>query len=197
MNKAILISRGTRGISTLLFMWLYIPHIIVYLIGGKKTIIDSDLNKYKGKTGGRLPNIIALIFLLHNDIWYRTTFYYRIGPIWSWLIGWYRPKDRSFLIPDFMKIGPGFRQDHAFSTTLNAESIGDNFFCLHCITIGKKNDKRPVIGNNVKIYANVVVIGDVHVGNNVIIGAGSVVVKDIPDNAVVVGNPARIIKYNK
>ncbi|MDE6093947.1 MAG: maltose O-acetyltransferase, partial [Muribaculaceae bacterium] len=32
------------------------------------------------------------------------------------------------------------------------------------------------------------------VGNNVVIGAGSVVTKDIPDNAVVGGNPARIIK---
>lgn len=41
-----------------------------------------------------------------------------------------------------------------------------------------------------------VIIGNVHIGNNVIIGAGSVVVKDVPDNAVVVGNPARIIKYN-
>ena len=35
------------------------------------------------------------------------------------------------------------------------------------------------------------------IGDNVTIGAGSVVVKDIPDNAVVVGNPAKIIKYNE
>ena len=33
------------------------------------------------------------------------------------------------------------------------------------------------------------------IGNNVTIGAGAVVVKDVPDNAVVVGNPARVIKY--
>ena len=38
------------------------------------------------------------------------------------------------------------------------------------------------------------IIGAVHVGNNVVVGAGSVVVKDIPDNCVVAGNPAKIIR---
>ena len=42
--------------------------------------------------------------------------------------------------------------------------------------------------------ANVTIIGPVHIGNNVIIGAGSVVVKDISDNSVAVGNPAKVIK---
>ena len=43
--------------------------------------------------------------------------------------------------------------------------------------------------------ANVVIIGDIKIGNNVIIGAGSVVLKDIPENAIVAGNPARILRY--
>lgn len=38
------------------------------------------------------------------------------------------------------------------------------------------------------------IIGGVHIGDNVMVGAGSVVVKDIPDNCVVAGNPAKIIK---
>lgn len=53
---------------------------------------------------------------------------------------------------------------------------------------------RPVIGDNVKICTGAIVCGDITIGNNVIIGAGSVVFKSIPDNCVVVGNPARIIK---
>lgn len=79
----------------------------------------------------------------------------------------------------------------------NADSIGKNFKCLHCTTIGGKNGKRPRIGDNVSCVCNVVIIGDVNVGNNVTIGTGCVVVKDVPDNAVIVGNPARVIRYNE
>ena len=35
----------------------------------------------------------------------------------------------------------------------------------------------------------------VTIGNNAVIGAGSVVTKDIPDNAIAVGNPARVLRY--
>ena len=62
------------------------------------------------------------------------------------------------------------------------------------VVIGRMGSKFPVIGDNVYIAANATVIGDVHIGNNVIIGAGSVVVKDIPDNSVAVGNPARVVR---
>jgi len=49
------------------------------------------------------------------------------------------------------------------------------------------------IGNNVFIGMNAIILKGVHVGNNVIIGAGSVVSKDIPDDCVVVGNPAKVV----
>ena len=89
---------------------------------------------------------------------------------------------------------------HPSSTYLNAQYIGRNFTCRQNTTIGNKSDdkpsERPTIGDNVTLGANVVIIGNVRIGNNVTIGAGSVVVRDVPDNAIVVGNPARIIKYN-
>lgn len=50
------------------------------------------------------------------------------------------------------------------------------------------------IGDNVWVGGNVVINPGVHIGNNVVIGSGSVVTKDIPDNCVAVGNPARVIK---
>ena len=51
-----------------------------------------------------------------------------------------------------------------------------------------------VVGKNTAIGANVTVLPGIKIGENVLVGAGSVVTKDIPNNAVVVGNPARIIK---
>lgn len=54
-----------------------------------------------------------------------------------------------------------------------------------------------IIGDDVWIGANSVVLPGVKIGNGAIIGAGSVVTKDVPDYAIVVGNPARVLKYRE
>ncbi len=51
-----------------------------------------------------------------------------------------------------------------------------------------------VIGDNVWIGGNSVILPGVHIGNNVVVGAGSVVTKDLPDNVCAVGNPCRVIR---
>lgn len=54
---------------------------------------------------------------------------------------------------------------------------------------------KPVtIGNDVWIGGNVTILPGVSIGNNVVIGAGAVVSRDIPDNSVAVGVPARVVK---
>lgn len=54
---------------------------------------------------------------------------------------------------------------------------------------------KPIkVGNNVYIGNNVILLPGVTIGNNVIIGAGAVVSRDIPDNSLAVGVPARVIK---
>jgi acetyltransferase-like isoleucine patch superfamily enzyme len=54
--------------------------------------------------------------------------------------------------------------------------------------------KPIVVGNNVYIGNDVIILPGVTIGNNVVIGAGAVVTKDISDNSVAVGVPARVIK---
>lgn len=75
--------------------------------------------------------------------------------------------------------------------------IGENVTIMQGVTIGKSNDKAPVIGDNVFIGANACVLGDIKVGNNVRIGAGAVVVKDVPDNTTVVSQPCRYINKHQ
>ena len=51
-----------------------------------------------------------------------------------------------------------------------------------------------VIGNDVWIGARVTILPGVRIGSGVVIGAGAVVTKNVPDNVVVAGNPARVIR---
>lgn len=74
--------------------------------------------------------------------------------------------------------------------------IGDNCHINQNVTIGGKSDleRLPVIGDNVILGAGSIILGDISIGNNAIVGAGAVVVKDVPDNAIVAGVPAVVIK---
>ncbi|MDR6196889.1 serine acetyltransferase [Siphonobacter sp. SORGH_AS_0500] len=105
-------------------------------------------------------------------------------------------------IPYKTEIGKGLVVFHGHALVVNDGTvIGENCVLRHCTTIGNKQlpdgsySTCPRIGNNVDVGANVCIIGPISIGNNVTIGAGSTVVKDVPANCIVVGNPARIIKY--
>ena len=62
---------------------------------------------------------------------------------------------------------------------------------------GSKAEQPVYIGNDVWIGSRVTILPGVHIGDGAIIGAGSVVRKDIPERAIVIGNPAQIVKYRK
>ncbi|HEY3589766.1 MAG TPA: colanic acid biosynthesis acetyltransferase WcaB [Buttiauxella sp.] len=92
-------------------------------------------------------------------------------------------------------IGRRFTIHHGYAVVINKfVVVGDDFTIRHGVTIGNrsKSNDCPVIGNSVELGANVVIIGDITVGNNVVVGAGSVVLDNVPDNALVVGEKARI-----
>jgi acetyltransferase-like isoleucine patch superfamily enzyme len=63
-----------------------------------------------------------------------------------------------------------------------------------CSQGAKETLAGPVVRKGAKIGANATILPGVVIGVNSLVGAGSVVVKDVPDNAVVAGNPARLIK---
>lgn len=101
-------------------------------------------------------------------------------------------------IPYKTKIGKGtVFPHHALGIVIHPYAIiGENCKIEQNVTIGGRSGITvlPVIGNNVMIGAGALVLGPVKIGDNVQIGAGAVVVNDIPENCVVTGIPAKIIK---
>lgn len=101
-------------------------------------------------------------------------------------------------IPSCTKIGEGFRILHWGHIVVNpGVVIGRNFNIAQGCLIGNAEGAKkgtPVIGDNVYMSANSIIIGGVNIGNNVLIAPGAFVNFDVPDNAIVIGNPGKIIQ---
>ncbi len=159
--------------------------------------ISNNLKARKIKDTGVLKNNFSK--LLYHYPEFAFVFFKRIRMENNVIKRFYN-SDRFFCkIFGSTKIAGGIVAFHPFATVINAESIGSNFIFRNSTTIGNKNNDNsliPVIGNNVEIGANAIIIGKIIIGDNVIIGAGAVVTKDVPSNSIVYGNPM-IIKPKK
>ena len=107
----------------------------------------------------------------------------------------------GFQIPPFTKIGKGFLLNHYGCIIINqGVIIGENCNVSQGVTLGNVSRGKlkgcPTIGDRVWIGANSVVVGKITIGNDVLIAPLSYVNFDIPDKAVVIGNPAKIVNYN-
>jgi serine O-acetyltransferase len=103
-------------------------------------------------------------------------------------------------IPYTTEIDAGFYVGHFGGIVVNGLSkIGKNCNLSHGVTLGKanrgKNAGYPTIGDHVYIGPGAKIVGAVKVGNHAAIGANCVVTKDVPEHAVVVGIPGRVISY--
>ena len=104
------------------------------------------------------------------------------------------------------KIGRNLFIDHGMGVVIGETSeVGNNVTIYHAVTLGgsspsidsekQRDEKRhPTIGNDVVIGSGAQIIGPIKVGSGSRIAANAVVVKDVPDNATMVGVPAKIIK---
>lgn len=107
----------------------------------------------------------------------------------------------GFQIPFNTKIGAGLFLGHFGNVVINQQAeIGNNCNIAQGVTIGQTNRGKkkgcPVIGDRVWIGANAVVAGNITIGNDVLIAPLSFINVDIPDNAVVAGNPAKVFNFN-
>jgi putative colanic acid biosynthesis acetyltransferase WcaB len=153
----------------------------------KKTSLKSRLTLALFRSAhliGHLP-----VYFIWLSLPYR--FFYQI--LVEWVLGIELPWDTE--------VGENLQLQHGIGLVVNHDTIiGDNCTLRNSTTIGNKQQADgtygapPKIGNNVDIGCNVVIIGALTIGDNAVIGAGSVVVKDVPPNAVVAGNPAKVLR---
>lgn len=95
------------------------------------------------------------------------------------------------------KIGPRLFIQHGFATNISAKQIGSDCWINQQVTIGYTfAPEPPIIGNGVRVSAGAKVVGNITIGDNAIIATNAAVVKDVGENEVVGGVPAKIIGEN-
>ena len=167
-------------------------------------MINSRKSRFSDGLGGLLRCLIT-------NASFKVTFWFRVA---SWLCGCNSFMARvSLLVVAIIRkhyeyktgiqlgtgthIGRGLFFPHFSCIVINGGAIiGDNVTIFQGVTVGSVRGKgTPVIGDNVVLSAHSQIIGKVRIGNNVMVGAGAVVVNDVPDNAVVIGVPAKVVSY--
>ncbi len=103
-------------------------------------------------------------------------------------------------IPHTARIGPGLYIPHFGTIVIHGDAvIGRNCTVSHGVTIGAagRGDRFgvPVIGDNVYVAPNAVVVGRITVGDSAIIGANSTVNRDVAARTTVLGVPATVLNH--
>ena len=167
--------------------------------------IYTDLYKYEGENFSKFKYYKNLIInrgfkytvLKRKTKYYKDRnkmkfLYYRI------LMRLYSSKT-GFQFPYNVNIGQGFKIIHWGRLIINEDVIiGKNVTVSSGVVIGKEfRGKRkgvPVIGDEVYIGANAIIVGKVKIGSNVLIAPNAYINNDVPSNSIVIGNPAIIIR---
>lgn len=169
-------------------------------------ILRKDLYRYEGENSKRLMTRLRYILFTpgyqFTYCWRKATFARNPLSKMFWRILHRRCMFHTGIqIPVGTQIAEGLKIGHFGSIVINPEAkIGRNFSIAQGCLIGNAQGKRkgtPVIGDNVIMSANSIVVGGVTIGDYVMIAPGAFVNFDVPDNSIVVGNPGKIIPADK
>lgn len=163
------------------------------------TTIQKDFYRESGKYLSHLqiikkcfnPNLHYIYWLRNAQKHSKSSF---IGKAYRLILRRYQIKYGFQIYPETI-IGDGLYLGHWGHLVINPKTIiGKNCNIAQGVTIAQSNRGRyqgiPKIGNEVWIGPNAVIVGGITIGNNVLIAPNSYVNSSIPDNAVVMGNPA-------
>ena len=178
------------------------PVYLCVLASPQKHLIEKDIARWNQVDGENMGLFKSLNWYLTYKKEFRNLILHRFKkPVCNVLglvhymvarILW-KPLETLYIYTN--DIGGGLYIQHGFSTIISAKKIGENCRIYQQVTIGYKKDENPVLEDNVSVTCGAKVLGGITMHSNSLAAAGSVVVKDVPENAIVGGIPAKIIGY--
>lgn len=188
-----------KRLFVFLTCWRFILHWFYYKTASNRLTMEEDLRRnirqflYKDQL-----NFFTFCDLLTFYVMVRNIFYARVAyhhHFYAKFLAFFARPLPLLDISSTAEIGGGLIVQHGYGTIIAPRKIGKNCWVNQGVTIGyTNNDDCPTLGDNVTVYAGAKILGDVHVGNNVVVAANAVVVKDVEDNCIVGGVPAKVIK---
>lgn len=179
-----------------------LPVYLFALTSDHRKLIEMDLEVWTRQYKQSFPDLFhALNYFLTNYKEFRNLFLHRL---------WNPTRTRKAKIQVFLArrlwkpmeslylntrhIGGGLFIQHGFATIVSAKKIGQHCWINQQVTIGYKGDENPILMDGVQVLCGAKVLGGLTMHSNSIAGANAVVLQDVPENAVVGGIPAQIIK---
>ena len=178
------------------------PVYLCALCSPQKKLIKADVSRWNEINGVKMGLFQSLNWYMTYKKEFRNLILHRLkNPsrtlpcIIHYVIGRILWKPMETLYINTKEIGGGLYIQHGFSTIISAKKIGANCRIYQQVTIGFKGEFSPILEDNVSVTCGAKVLGNVTMHRNSLAAAGAVVVKDVPENAIVGGVPAKIIEF--
>lgn len=194
-------NKGKRLLAVINYPRTFIVYLCV-LCSRQKQLIEMDVKRWREIDGTCMSFFETLNWYMTYKKEFRNLLQHRLKhPSHSFLsvIHYFiarmlfKPMESLYIYTK--DIGGGLYIQHGFATIISAQKIGKNCRIYQQVTIGYKGEHSPVLEDNVSVTCGAKVLGDITMHSGSLAAAGAVVVKDVPENAIVGGVPAKVIGY--
>ena len=181
----------------------FIPHWICYRKSSNYELIMQDIirNVNQFCYGMNPKSFYTFCFLMTFYKMFRNIFYARVAVRHLYLkkiLGIFAAPQSFLDITSTSFIGGGLIIQHGYNTLVSPAKMGRNCWINQGVSIGHRSEVgQPEISDFVRISAGALVLGPLKIGRGATIAPGAVVMRNVPPYAIAMGNPAKIVGFNK